>query len=50
MADNDKTKKADVKEAEAAADDGLVEMSKGFEVSRVHPTCVKDHERAGWTQ
>lgn len=29
-------------------EDGLVEMVKGGEVARVHPTTVKSHQAAGW--
>lgn len=32
----------------AHVDDGLVEMVKGSETSRVHPTAVKSHQAAGW--
>lgn len=32
----------------ARHDDGLVEMSKDEETTRVHPTCVKSHRDAGW--
>jgi hypothetical protein len=30
------------------ADDFLIEMSKGSETLRVHPTCVPEHRRLGW--
>lgn len=29
--------------------DGLTAMSKDGETLRVHPTCVKAHQSAGWT-
>lgn len=45
MAEKEKEKKVEVVE-----DDGLVEVRKGSESLRVHPTCVKDHESNGWTQ
>ena len=32
----------------AKQDDGLIEMHKGGEVIRVHPTCVKSHQAVGW--
>lgn len=31
-----------------AADDGLTAMLKGGEELRVHPSCVKAHQAAGW--
>lgn len=31
-----------------AADDGLIAMNKDGESVRVHPTCVKSHQAAGW--
>lgn len=37
-------------EAEKPVDDGLVEMYKGRESLRVHPTCVKEHEQCGWSR
>jgi hypothetical protein len=37
------------KEAEPeAVDDGLIEVTKGDETLRVHPSCVKAHLSAGW--
>jgi hypothetical protein len=33
---------------DAQEDDGLVAMAKDGEVLRVHPTCVKSHQAAGW--
>ena len=35
-------------EREKADRDGLVEMNKGDEVVRVHPSTVKSHQAAGW--
>lgn len=29
-------------------DDGLIAMTKDGEELRVHPTCVKAHQDAGW--
>lgn len=34
----------------AAEDDGLVEVTKGRESLRVHPSCVKAHVDAGWSE
>ncbi len=31
-----------------AVDDGLCAMTKDGETLRVHPTCVKSHQSAGW--
>ena len=31
-----------------AVDDGLVEVRKGGETLRVHPTCLRAHHDAGW--
>lgn len=45
-ADNEETQTAI--ETVDVADDGLVEVSKGSETLRVHPTCVKAHAEAGW--
>jgi hypothetical protein len=45
----DEKLKADAKAAADAKDlEGLVKMSKGDQVLYVHPTCVKDHEKAEW--
>jgi hypothetical protein len=30
-------------------DSHLVEMTKGGETLRVHPSCVAAHQRAGWS-
>lgn len=30
------------------SDDGLIEMRKGGETLRVHPTCARDHQEKGW--
>lgn len=35
--------------AQAAKDDGLVPMTKGGQTLRVHPSCVADHQRCGWS-
>lgn len=35
-------------EPEVVEDDGLVEVTKGADSLRVHPTCLKDHIDAGW--
>lgn len=43
--DNDETALADVD----STDDGLVEVRKGGEALRVHPTCVRAHVEAGWS-
>lgn len=38
-------------EAEAKKNDSLlVEVKKDGKKLRVHPTCVKDHERIGWVK
>lgn len=38
-------------EAEAKKNDSLlVEVKKDGKKLRVHPTCVKDHERVGWVK
>lgn len=46
-ADNEESQGATV---EDSTDDGLVEVSKGSESLRVHPTCVKAHAEAGWAE
>lgn len=33
-----------------ADDSHLVEMTKGGETLRVHPSCVAAHQRAGWVE
>lgn len=46
--DNEETQT--VVETVDVADDGLVEVRKGSETLRVHPTCVKAHAEAGWSE
>lgn len=41
--------KPDKPEAKAPVEDGLVEMKKGAEKLRVHPSCVEDHQDNGWS-
>lgn len=36
--------------AAAKKDDGLVEVRKDGKKLRVHPTCVDDHVKIGWTK
>lgn len=36
--------------AAAKKDDGLVEVRKDGKKLRVHPTCVDDHVKAGWSK
>lgn len=40
--------KVDAPKALAEPSDGLVKMKKDDEILRVHQTCVKSHEGAGW--
>lgn len=46
--EKDAAKETEGEKPEAAADDFLIEMSKGSETLRVHPTCVLEHQRLGW--
>lgn len=50
MAGLTKEQRAEREAAKAAeqVEDGLVEMSKAGETLRVHPSCVKSHQAAGW--
>lgn len=46
---SDEKLKADAKAAADAKErEGLVKMSKADQVLYVHPTCVKEHEKAEW--
>ena len=49
MTKEERAAQAAAKRAAAAADEGLVRMTKGDESLDVHPSCVAAHERAGWT-
>lgn len=50
MAGLTKEQRAEREAAKVAeqVEDGLIAMNKKGETLRVHPSCVKAHERAGW--
>jgi primosomal protein N' len=44
------TAAAAAKEQAKPKDDHLVKMAKGEDLLSVHPSCVADHKRLGWTE
>tara|TARA_R110000764_G_scaffold60499_4_gene129854 strand:+ start:996 stop:1262 length:267 start_codon:yes stop_codon:yes gene_type:complete len=47
---DDKAKDAIAADAEKLDESHLVEVKKGDEVLKVHPSCLADHKRIGWVE